>query len=164
MHIHMYLPDADQTDRFAVTDENHRLLLLTAGDPAPWQRRITDAAGDTTLLHVRHSTLPGEHFVFSDITGVRGVYHLHRYESVITYNMLNDRWEMQYHKTARTVKLSRRGKNIASARLLPEYACYFTADIAEPSELLFVTGSLLAVSREYPSEPNRTGQLEAAML
>ena len=61
MKIHMYLPDAGQPDRFAVTDENRRLLLLTAGDPPLWRRRITDPAGDAVLLHVRCTSLPGDH-------------------------------------------------------------------------------------------------------
>lgn len=148
MKIHMYLPDAGRPDRFAVTDENRRLLLLTAGDPPPWRRRITDPAGDAVLLNVRYASLSGESFVFSDITGTRGAYHLRRYASVIRYHMLNDRREMQYHKTEGTIKITRRGKMIATARLLPEYAAYFTADIMEQSELLFVTGSLLAVSKE----------------
>ena len=148
MKIHMYLADAGQPDRFAVTDENRRLLLLTAGDPPLWRRRITDPAGDAVLLHVRCTSLPGESFVFSDITGTRGAYHLRRYSAVIRYSMLNGRWEMQYHKTESTVKITRRGKTIATARLLPEYAAYFIADITEPSELLFVVGSLLAVSKE----------------
>lgn len=147
MKIHMYLPDAGRTGRFIVTDQNH-LLLLTTEDEPQGRWKITDPAGDTVLLKIRHASLSGESFVFSDITGVRGAYHLRRHASVISYHMLNDRWEMQYHKTERTVKITRRGKKIATARLLPEYAAYFIADITEPSELLFVTGSLLAVSRE----------------
>lgn len=148
MKIHMYLPDTSQTDRFAVTDENRRLILLTAGKPPQWRRRITDPAENTVLLNVRYASLSGESFVFSDITGTRGTYHLHRYSAVIRYHMLNGRREMQYHRAEGSVKISRRGKQIAAARLLPEYAAYFIADITDPSELLFVTGSLLAVSKE----------------
>ncbi|HCT91471.1 MAG TPA: hypothetical protein DF613_08860 [Lachnospiraceae bacterium] len=148
MKIHMYLPDADQTDRFAVTDENLHLLLLTAGDSPQWRRRITDPSGDAVLLNVRYASLSGESFVFSDITGTRGTYHLRRYSAVIRYHMLNGRREMQYHKADGAVTITRRGKKIATARLLPEYTAYFIADITEPSELLFVVGSLLAVSKE----------------
>lgn len=148
MNIHMYLPEAAYPGRFVVTEENGRVILLTTEATPLWSRCITSPAGDTVLLKVRYTSRAGESFIFSDITGIRGAYHLRRYEAVVNYHMLNERREMQYNRLEGTVRLTRRGKPIATARILPEYASYFFADIIDPSELLFVSGSLLAVSKE----------------
>lgn len=146
MLFSMYLPDNAREGCFVITNEENQVVLETAPGDAPASWKISEPSAQFTLLSVRCSSFGGESIVFSDATGTRGTYHVRRYDAAVTYRMLNGRWETQYRKKDGTVSITRRGRRVALARLLPEYRLYFEIDMAEPSELLFTAGSLLAVT------------------
>lgn len=148
MIFHMYLPDETKKSCFVITNDANQVVLETAPGESPRSWSVSEPSVEFSLLSVRFSSFAGENIVFSDATGIRGTYHIHRYDAMLTYKMLNGRWEMQYMKKSGTVHITRRGKEVASARLLPQYSLYFEIDITEPSELLFTVGSLLAVTPE----------------
>lgn len=142
----MYLPDAGAFGQFVVTDASGNLLLRTENPGRSFCPVITDPAGDTEMLRVRHSSVFGDSFVFSDITGNRGTYHIKEHKAAIFMHMMAGRWDVQYYKPGGTIRIDRLGKRVADVTLDPDYALYFSIDMKDSSELLFVVGTLLAVS------------------
>ena len=146
MQFSMYLPDADQPGNFAIVDADGHLILCTENPGRSFAPVITDPAGDMTMLKVRYSPVFGDSFVFSDVTGNRGTYHVKEHKAVIDMHMMAGRWDVQYYKTEGTIRIDKVGHRIADVTLDPDYALYFHIDMKDSSELLFVVGSLLAVS------------------
>ncbi len=146
MQFYMYLPNAEAPDQFVVTDDTHALLLRTENAGAGYAPVITNPAGDMTMLKVRYSSVFGDSFVFTDVTGNRGTYHTNVHKDVVTMHMMTGGWDVQYYKPEGTVKINKLRKRVADVTLLPDYALCFSIDLKDTSELLFVVGSLLAVS------------------
>lgn len=146
MQFSMYLPDAGVPGQFVVTDASGKLLLRTENPGHSFCPVITDPAGDTKMLKVRYSSVFGDSFIFSDVTGNRGTYHVKEHKAVIDLHMMTGRWDVRYYKLEGTIHIDRLDKRVADVTLNPDYALYFCIDMKDSSELLFVIGSLLAVS------------------
>ena len=146
MQFFMYLPDASIPGQFVITDASGNLLLRTENRGRSFCPVITDPAGDTEMLKVRYSSVFGDSFVFTDVTGNRGTYHVKEHKAVISMHMMSGCWDIQYYKPEGTIRIDRIGHRVADVTLNPDYALYFSIDMKDSSELLFVIGSLLAVS------------------
>ena len=146
MQFSMYLPNADMPGQFVVADADGRFILRTENQERSFCPVITDPAGDTQMLKVRYSSVFGDSFVFSDVTGNRGTYHVKEHKAVISMHMMSGCWDIQYYKPEGTIRIDRIGHRVADVTLNPDYALYFSIDMKDSSELLFVIGSLLAVS------------------
>ena len=146
MQFYMYLPDASKPGCFVIADADGTLILRTENPGRSFAPAITDPSGDTQMLKVRYSSVFGDSFIFSDVTGNRGTYHVKEHTAVIEMHMMAGRWDIQYYKPEGTIRIHRLGHRIADATLDPDYALYFHVDMKDSSELLFVVGSLLAVS------------------
>ena len=146
MQFHMYLPDADRPENFIITDDRNTPVLKTTSDGLSWNRLITNPAGDMTMLKVRYSSVFGDSFVFSDVTGNRGTYHVKGHTALIDMHMMTGRWDLRYYKPEGTVTVKRLDKVVAEASIDPDYALYFHIDLKDSAELLFTVGSLVAVS------------------
>lgn len=146
MLFSMYLPNAEDPSRFVVADASGNLLLCTENPGRLYCPVITDPAGDTKMLKVRYSSVFGDSFVFSDITGNRGTYHVKEHKTFLSMHMMSGRWDVRYYKPENTIRIDRQGKRVADVTIEPDYALYYSIDMKDDSELLFVVGSLLAVS------------------
>ena len=146
MQFSMYLPDASKPGCFVIADADGTLILRTENPGRSFAPAITDPSGDTQMLKVRYSSIFGDSFVFSDVTGNRGTYHVKEHKAVIEMHMMSGRWDVQYYKPENTIHIDRLGHRVADVTLDPDYALYFRVDMKDSSELLFVIGSLLAVS------------------
>lgn len=146
MQFSMYMPENARPGEFVITDPDGQLLLRTRNEGHSFAPVITNPAEDMQMLKVRYSSVFGDSFVFSDVTGNRGTYRVKDHRSVIDMHMMAGRWDLRYYEPDGTVLIRHLDKVAANVTLQPDYALYFSIDLKESSELLFVVGSLLAVS------------------
>lgn len=146
MQFSMYMPENARTGEFVIADQDGQLLLRTTNEGHTFSPVITNPAGDMQMLKVRYSSVFGDSFVFSDVTGNRGTYRVKDHRSVIDMHMMAGRWDLRYYEPDGTVLIRHLDRVAAHVTLSPDYALYFSIDLEESSELLFVVGSLLALS------------------
>ncbi len=146
MLFSMYTTDPTACGQFVIADADGQLVLCTSNEGHSFCPIVTNPAGDMQMLKVRYSSFLGDSFVFSDVTGNRGTYRVKEHRSVIDMHMMSGRWDLRYYAPDRSVVIRHLDKIAASVTLLPEYDMYFQIDLKDTSELLFVVGSLLALS------------------
>ncbi len=146
MFFSMYTTEPAKPGQFVITDADGQLVLRTANEGHAFCPIVTNPAGDMQMLKVRYSSVFGDSFVFSDVTGNRGTYRVKEHRAVIDMHMMTGRWDLRYYEPDRSVVIRHLDRIVAEVTLLPEYDMYFQIDLKNTSELLFVVGSLLAVS------------------
>lgn len=146
MFFSMYTTEPAKPGQFVIADADGQLVLRTANEGHAFCPIVTNPAGDMQMLKVRYSSVFGDSFVFSDVTGNRGTYRVKEHRAVIDMHMMTGRWDLRYYEPDRSVVIHHLDRIVAEVTLLPEYDMYFQIDLKDTSELLFVVGSLLAVS------------------